>query len=194
MRAEPFEDVPHIKEASIKFTKFLQDILDSNGHVRESISRRPKGGSQITDEMNKIRGLGFEGRKNVYLSMRINDQRNWYLSKVKDNRYRFRRWVSVCVFLQGFALILAVVRIQYPEGLAIWPTEPVLVMASAVIGWIQIKKFNELASAYSLTAHEIGLIQERIKHITESELSDFINEAERAFSREHTQWVARQNN
>ncbi|AVA15771.1 hypothetical protein C3E99_03320 [Sphingopyxis sp. MG] len=85
-------------------------------------------------------------------------------------------------------------RSHYPEGWSVWPAEPLLVAASAAIGWIQIKKFNELASAYSLTAHEIGIIQTRISDVTtESEFSEFVNESERAFSREHTQWVARQN-
>lgn len=194
MRAEPFENAAHIKEVHRKFSEFLKDILDSNGYVRDSISKHPKGGRQITERMDEVRRLDFENRKSTYITQRIEEQREWYLKKVMENRSRFRQWVSVCVFLQGLALILAIVRIQYPEGIEIWPTEPVLVMASAVIGWIQIKKFNELASAYSLTAHEIGIIHARIEHITEDEFSDFVNEAERAFSREHTQWIARQNN
>jgi hypothetical protein len=58
---------------------------------------------------------------------------------------------------------------------------------------MQIKKFSELSSAYSLTAHEIGIIEDRIDEAdTEDEFSDFVNEAELAFSREHTQWLARQ--
>lgn len=193
MRAEPFENASTIKIVNKKFSDFLLKILASNEHMRQSISKRPKGGRQITEEMNNIRGLSFEERKGIYLNKRIIEQREWYLTKVKANRKQFRRWVSICVLLQGFAIIIAITRLQYPDGLDVWPTEPMLVMASAVIGWIQIKKFNELASAYSLTAHEIGIIQERIDHITEEEFSDFVNEAELAFSREHTQWVARQN-
>ena len=58
---------------------------------------------------------------------------------------------------------------------------------------MQIKKFNELNSSYTLTAHEIGIIQTRLQDVeAEEEFSDFVNEAELAFSREHTQWVARQ--
>ena len=70
-----------------------------------------------------------------------------------------------------------------------------MVAASAVLGWMQIKKFNELASAYTLTALEISLIEDKLREVeTEAELSEFVNEAELAFSREHTQWVARQTN
>lgn len=95
--------------------------------------------------------------------------------------------------VQGGAIALALLRVSQPNMLSIWPSEPLLVVASAVLGWIQIKKFNELASAYSLTAHEIGIIQTRAAAVVqEADFSEFVNEAERAFSREHTQWVARQ--
>jgi hypothetical protein len=57
---------------------------------------------------------------------------------------------------------------------------------------MQVKKFNELAAAYTVAAHEIGLIRPKLDDVsTEAELSDFITDAELAFSREHTLWVAR---
>jgi hypothetical protein len=71
--------------------------------------------------------------------------------------------------------------------------EPLIVVAAAIIGWIQIKRYSELASAYALTAHEIGIIEERARSAyTNEAFSQFVNDAEQAFSREHTQWVARQ--
>jgi len=74
-----------------------------------------------------------------------------------------------------------------------FPVEPVIVLASAVLGWMQIKKFNELASAYALTAHEIGLAETVIADAkTEQDFSKAVNEVELVFSREHTQWIARQ--
>jgi len=43
-----------------------------------------------------------------------------------------------------------------------------------------------------LTAYEIGFIREQISNVsTDKELSDFVKDAENAFSREHTQWAAR---
>ena len=60
---------------------------------------------------------------------------------------------------------------------------------------MQIKKFSELAAAYTVTAHEVGLISPKLDAVqTESELSDFVNEVEQAFSREHTMWIARRTN
>ncbi|GHC70960.1 DUF4231 domain-containing protein [Limoniibacter endophyticus] len=194
MRSEPFEDVPQVSSVKQKFAAFLKGILDANSHVRDSISRRPKMGDQITPKMNEIRALPLEERREFYRTKRILEQRNWYVRKVKTNRRHFLGWIAFCILIQGSAIVLALIRSRYTEGWSIWPAEPLLVVASAAIGWIQIKKFNELASAYSLTAHEIGIIQTRISDVTsESEFSEFVNESERAFSREHTQWVARQN-
>lgn len=90
------------------------------------------------------------------------------------------------------AIVTVLLRIAKPDWVML-PTEPLIVLAASFIGWIQIKKFNELASAYALTAHEIGILQPRLDEIDdENAFSDFVNEAELAFSREHTQWVARQ--
>lgn len=194
MRAEPFEDAPQLSDVKRKFAVFLQEILDANSHVRESISRNPSTSDQITAAIDAMRALRLGDRRDRYRKERIAEQRTWYVAKVKANRRRFRVWVIVCVAIQAAAIILVLLRIRYDQLWTVWPTEPLLVLASSIIGWIQIKKFNELASAYSLTAHEIGIIQSRIDHASsETEFSEFVNEAERAFSREHTQWVARQN-
>lgn len=194
MRAEPFEDAPQVHTVKQKFSVFLKEILDANSHVRDPISRRPNAGDQITTTMDKIRALSLAERREFYRIKRIKEQRDWYISKVKANRWHFVGWTVFCVLIQGSAIFLALVRSRYPESWSIWPAEPLLMIATAAIGWIQIKKFNELASAYNLTAHEIGIIQVRINDVTnEPEFSEFVNEAERAFSREHTQWVARQN-
>lgn len=193
MKAEPFETAESIHECRGKFASFLKEILDANSHVRDSISRRPNAGAQISGKMDEIRALPLGERVDLYLNQRIQEQRNWYIEKVKYNRRSFVCWVVFCVCVQGGAIALALLRSNQPGLLPIWPSEPLLVVASAALGWIQIKKFNEQASAYSLTAHEIGIIQSRLVAITDDdEFSDFVNEAERAFSREHTQWVARQ--
>lgn len=194
MRAEPFGDNSNLREVNKVFAEYLQEILDANSHVHDCISRRPKSGEQITPAMNEVRTLTLDERRKFYRDVRIDDQRAWYVSKVKSNRRHFIAWIVICVIVQSSAIILALARASNPEMFSVWPMEPILVMASAAIGWIQIKKFNELASAYSITAHEIGIIQTRSQDVdNDKDFSEFVNEAELAFSREHTQWVARQN-
>ncbi|WP_339927769.1 hypothetical protein [uncultured Cobetia sp.] len=44
----------------------------------------------------------------------------------------------------------------------------------------------------SLTANEIGIIKTKLQYSnTDSDFSDFVRDAENAFSREHTQWIAK---
>lgn len=194
MRAEPFEDASKIAEVRGKFAAALKEILQANKHTGEAISRNPVQGDQITDTMSQKRLMPLEERKDWYRSARIDEQRAWYVAKTKANKRMFSFWVWVCIVVQIAAIGIALVRIGFPNFVSIWPVEPLLVLASALIGWMQIKKFNELATAYSLTAHEIGIIQTRSDAVQgEADFSEFVNEAERAFSREHTQWVARQN-
>jgi hypothetical protein len=91
----------------------------------------------------------------------------------------------------AIATALVVSRIYLPDW-ELWPIGPIIVFASSIIGWMQVKEFNELATTYTVAAHEIGLIKPQLDDIaTEPELSDFVNDAELAFSREHTLWIAR---
>lgn len=80
---------------------------------------------------------------------------------------------------------------MYPD-LEYVPVELCAVVASAIISWMQLKKYDELASSYGLTAHEIGIIKSRFQDISDQKkLSGFVCDSENAFSREHTQWAAR---
>ena len=57
---------------------------------------------------------------------------------------------------------------------------------------MQAKRFSELAASYALAAHEISLIADQaLTPATAYDFSVFVGDAENAFSREHTQWVAR---
>lgn len=193
MRAAPFQDAAGPTAAAIHFSDFLRAILEANRHVRDPISRRPATGNQITDEMNGVRAMPLYERVEKYKEHRILEQRKWYAGKVTWNRRHFLFWIVLCGIVQSAAIVLALLRIKYDHLLIVWPTEPLLVLASSIVGWIQLKKYNELASAYNLTVHEIGILQTGLDTIdSEKKFSDFVNEAERAFSREHTQWVARQ--
>ncbi len=134
MRAEPFEDAPKLSTVAEKFSEFLRAILDANSHVRDSISRRPVTGDQITNEMNAVRALPLAERVQRYNTDRITDQREWYVAKVTWNRQRFRLWILICVLVQGVAIALPLLRIRHDPLLMIWPTEPLLVTSSSAIG------------------------------------------------------------
>ena len=71
----------------------------------------------------------------------------------------------------------------------------VLGLASAAIAgataWLHMKQHQNLASAYSIAAHELSLIASKIaSQLDEANWAGFVDEAEEAISREHTLWKA----
>lgn len=192
MHAEPFGGSDTASITRGEFRNHLKAILSANRHIGEKIPPDAAANDQITASMETTRNLSLEERKVFYEKYRVKEQRAWYARKASQNRKASFWWVIAGSLSYIIAIFFVLLRIAYPKQ-EIWPIEPLIVIASSIIGWTQIKKFNELASSYTLTAHEIGIIQNRIQDIKdEGEFSDFINEAEQAFSREHTQWVARQ--
>ena len=186
---------PFLKECSTSNAQFrstLKSVIDDSRHIGDRIGAEPSSGEQITQQMTLVRGLELPDRKEYYERNRIRDQRSWYAGKAGANKRAARRWMVAGIMTYLVATCLVILRIAFPAW-KLWPIEPLIVFASSIVGWVQIKKYNELASAYTLTAHEIGLVQNRLSEIVdEATFSEFVNDAELAFSREHTQWVVRQ--
>jgi len=192
MRAEPFGSEDSLAQRRAEFRTYLIEILRSNRLIGDRLPPDNAAEDQITTSMETTRALSLEDRKQYYDRHRVRDQRAWYAKKAGLNRRASKAWMFASVVAYGIAILISLVRITEP-AFAYWPVEPVIVVASSILGWVQIKKFNELASSYTLTAHEIGIIQAKISDISsEDDFSKFVVDAEQAFSREHTQWVARQ--
>lgn len=194
MRAEPFEEQGQAQLPKTEFRDHLYKLFTANRAAAEKIDPDWSADDQITAGMEARRDRSFEERKIMYMTDRVQDQRHWYVKKAKFNRDAARKWVAVGVVAYLTAMALAISRIRFPDWQG-WPIEPVIVFATSVIGWVQIKKFNELSAAYTITAQEIGMIKPTLEAAaSERDLSDAVNEAELAFSREHTLWIARQTN
>lgn len=193
MGAYPFESRESLK-ARLEFKENLERVFKANDAISGKLSEDWSGDHQITPEMERIRKLPLAERKSFYEKQRIEQQRSWYAREARRNRTMSKRWVTGSVVAYLLAGALSITRIIFPQW-TFWPIEPLIVIATSTIGWVQIKKFNELAAAYSLTAHEIGMIKITLDHSDDVKtFSDFVNEAETAFSREHTLWIARQAN
>lgn len=192
MRGQPYgSDDPDAKTRA-EFRENLAEILRTNEFLGQETDSHSLADRLVTPEMDEVRALDWRERMAVYSENRINDQRTWYKNKADFNKKRARLWTAVGVVIYGTAIAIVIAKIARPE-FDFWPEEPLTVLASALVGWVQIKKFRELASSYSITALEIGLIAERLAEVKdEAEFVDFVNEAEQGFSREHVQWVARQ--
>ena len=134
--------------------------------------------------------MSWQERLSIYKNGRIDNQSTWYSKKSQFNKRRAKQWFIASVALHSVAVLMLLYRIKEPTNPL--PIEVVAAAASAVLTWVQAKKHNELNSSYALAAHEIVLIKgESVSVQNESQLSEFVVNSESAFSREHTQWVAR---
>jgi hypothetical protein len=191
MRAHPFEDAVSLKTPQSALRKFLNDILKANNTLGNVLSTERISDEQLPEAMNQIRKLDIEQRRKFYIKNRIDEQRNWYSNKAVANKKSVK-----IVALLGFSVYVIAIFSVISEDVNLkflgFASDPLLVIATSLIGWMQLKKYSELSASYALTATEIGILKTRSSDITtETEFSDFVNEAETAFSREHTQWAAR---
>lgn len=192
MKADPFLDAESRKQVNSVFYQRLNSILSSNNQLGESLGGPVSALDQLSMRMEEIRSLPLGERRAIYLAERIDEQRKWYADKSGDNRFNGKMFFALLVVLHVIAIALVLSRIAFPEW-EVWPTDIFVVMAGGVMTWMQVKRFGEIATAYALTAHEIGMVRMQIENSdTDKEFSEFVKDAENAFSREHTQWVARQ--
>lgn len=187
MRAEPFQAT---EETPLRdFQKKLKDVLEQNqqalGHLSTNLADR-----QITEAIRSHREASFEERKEIYIKDRIDDQCTWYARKAHFNRKRARIFFAALVLSNIVALSLSMYRIIEPAA-SFFPTDIFVALSASLLTWIQGKRYSELAASYALAAHEIGIIRDQAVDVLESQFSVFVADTENAFSREHTQWVAR---
>ena len=193
MKADPFLDASSVKEVNSVFRNLLNEVLRSNNQLGEVLGSIDCASDQLSEKMESTRATSLENRKEVYLKDRVDEQRQWYADKSGCNKRSGQRFFILLVTFQIVAIALVLARIAYPEW-TIWPTDVFVVMAGGVLTWIQVKRFQEIATAYALTAREIGIVRGHLAESdTDEEFSEFVKDAENAFSREHTQWVVRQN-
>lgn len=189
MRAHPFEDTSSIAIPKAYFRNLLKDILQTNRHIAANLETPVT--EQVTVSMVEIRKLPLDERLDYYVKHRIDSQRAWYSNKSKASKNALTFWVGATISLYIISAI-ALNAEQLGLPLAALAFDPLIVIVTSALGWLQMRRHGELMASYNLTAHEIGIIRGNSESVKkEEEFSDFINEAELAFSREHTQWVAR---
>src|SRR5690606_29456670 len=124
----------------------------------------------------------LEKRKAIYAAERIKDQLVWYAKKASLNKKTANNFFWALIALNTVAVLCAVLRIRFVE-VRFWPTDVFVVAAASLLGWMQAKRFSELAASYALAAHEIGLIREQALSADSDEaFSRFVGDAENAFS------------
>lgn len=187
-RAEPYQSEDRL--ANLHFRLTLQQIIEQNKEIFKQLSTHLDG-RQVTDWMTSMRRNSLELRKSNYAKFRIKDQLSWYAGKATYNRHLSHWFFWALVGTNALAVVFAVIKLATGD-LFFSPIDILTAIAASLLGWMQAKRYSELAASYALTAHEISLINEQsMSPKTEQEFSQFVGDTENAFSREHTQWIAR---
>ena len=187
-KAEPFDGADEIDRHD--FGLKLKAIVEQNKDVAGLLTTHLDG-LPISIEMNRLRQASDSERLKYYKTYRIVEQQNWYAKKASFNRRMVNRYFIVLLATIGVAIALSIAKVRYPT-IAYWPTDFFVTAAAGMLSWTQAKRFQELSASYALTAHEISLIRQQAEApMSASQLSAFVGDAENAFSREHTQWIAR---
>ncbi|OSI16672.1 MULTISPECIES: DUF4231 domain-containing protein [Neisseria] len=187
-KAEPFHTEDEI--AKNDFKQSLKMIFEQNRDVCGKLTDHADE-EQFTELMEQTRQSSLDSRKENYCENRIRNQRTWYAKKAAFNKKIGNLFFLGLIILNAVAVVLAALKIADVNPIYL-SVDVVITFAASLLSWIQAKRFTELSASYALTAHEIGFINEQSAKITtEEEFSKFVGDAENAFSREHTQWVAR---
>jgi len=185
VRGESFEDIDDPR-ADRLFTSELREVLRCMDLTLDAADAR---GAQITDAMRVIRGAAFPTRRTLYLEQRIEDQKAWYSRKEKLNATRGHQWLVATITLEILGLL----------GGAVWAFTEVsfdfigvfAALAATITAWSQAKQHQTLATAYGITAQELGMVLTEAESVTsEADWATFVGESEEAISREHTLWRA----
>jgi ABC-type multidrug transport system fused ATPase/permease subunit len=187
-KAEPFTG--RQEEDLHRFRNILKAIVDQNKEVTQRLSQHLDG-VQVTDSMKAFRDESTSRRLALYVKLRVSEQQLWYASRSHHNRRRASLFFALLIVTNAIMVAFAIAKVAYPRP-TFWPIDVLVAVSAALLSWIQAKKYSEQASSYALAAHEISLIKEQSATIkSDPVLSAFVGDAENAFSREHTQWVAR---
>ncbi|OXM84578.1 DUF4231 domain-containing protein [Paenibacillus rigui] len=189
MSADPFTS--SIESSKKELISSLQNILTSNKSIISHMLITNESNQSIPDTMTNVKLLDLNKRKSLYIENRVSNQLEWYQKKAENNKTLEERWFYCTIFLQVVALTLAIIFANNPT-IPLNLTGFFVTLSTTTLAWIKLKQYQELSQAYSVTAAEISLILQKSEFINSDEtLSNYVADAENAFSREHTLWIAR---
>lgn len=190
MQAEPYPyEIPGT--ASKNLQNDLQQLLEQNRTLFNHYQDDDDGFYSISDKMREVRDATTREKLDFYNKNRVNDQLRWYKRKSKTLRIAYIAYSVAVVLCYIAIIILMIISISKPT--IIFPVELISAISAALISWIEAKKYNELSCAYSLAVNDISIIKDNMLEgqVGSQEVSEYVNNSENAFSREHTQWIAR---
>ena len=117
-------------------------------------------GQEITQRLRDLRESPLPARRDAYTRGRVNDQRAWYARKAAWNARQASWWFVAGLVFEGLGFVFAVLVLS-GNLTAPWSVQG---LAATLVGvtttWSQTKQFQNLASAYSVTARELTSVHD----------------------------------
>lgn len=178
-------------DAEPKVAELFLDRLKTLFEVVRDLNLSPpnSSGEQITKAMRDARASSLLDRKSLYQHYRVEAQQDWYRGKAAWNDHRANNWIGGMLALEVAGVICGILKaVGVIEGDFLGFAGAALATMTA---WLQTKQHRTLATAYTITALELASVCSKIaSQQTEPDWGAFVNDAEEAFSREHTLWKA----
>ena len=143
----------------------------------------------ITPTMRQLRAAPLADRRAAYQNGRVLDQQHWYATK---SRYHQRRATAFRISALGMEVLGVVAALAKAFGIVNFDLAGIVAASvAALAAWSAARQHATTATAYVVTAHELGAIAELLRqNHDELEWSTAVDDAEDAISREHTLWRA----
>ncbi len=171
-----------------RYLDVLKRVLANVGSLH--VGAAGTGNASATPSMKSLRGKDRAHRAATYLSGRVEDQVRWYSTKAARNKRLAARFGIAVVVVESAAVLLGLLRVSGSLGSDY--LGPLAACAAGLVGWMQAKKYSNLAQAYAVTSHEVSLVPATLDPAqSEESWAQAVHDAEAAFSREHTMWQAR---
>ena len=133
--------------------------------------------------------VDWQKKREYYRRGRILNQQKWYKERAAKNKELGKQYFALTILCYALAMVLSIL---YINNLDHWNFVPLItVIASAMISWTQLNHFRDLNNAYTVARIEIEEILKQMANATEDDFYELVEDAENAFSREHTLWMAR---
>ena len=182
-------------DVNILFKDNLKKIIRQDKDFLKLIGDEKNENYFITDKMKEIRSSDFKYRKQIYLNDRIQNQINWYSKNTKRNKIYKSITLILIILFQSVAVILFCIENFTELKFSYSFTSLLITLTTVSMTWLQMKRYQELTDAYSVTANELKKIHENEFNVTNDEdLNKYVDDSEAAISREHTLWMARRDN
>ena len=176
------------EEAEERFRNSLREILSELRTL--DVGSDGAKLSAVTPSMLTLRKSNRSLRESVYLEQRVQDQVAWYSKKAKFNKRKQRCFYILVILVEAIAVIFGLLRIA--GMIEVDLLSPIAAIAAGLIGWMQAKNYSNLSAAYAVTSHEVAMVPKTLSAESSEEVwAQAVHDAEAAFSREHTMWLAR---